>query len=168
VGTLYADYYKRDDRDLVIVRRHELTDEQWELIEELFPENAHRGGQWKDHRTMVNAMLWWLRTGAPWRDLPERYGPWKSVYDRFDRWSKDGTFDRIIERLQVHLDEEGNIDWDLFCVDGTSIRASRAAAGAAKKGAPNQKKNPKITRWVAQEADSPARSIWLLAAKAYR
>src|SRR5881227_3510839 len=56
-------------------RRHELTDEQWELIEDLFPENAHhRGGQWKDHRMMLNAIFWWLRTGAPWRDLPERYG----------------------------------------------------------------------------------------------
>jgi transposase len=147
------------------VRRHELTDEQWELIEELFPENAHRGGQWKDHRTMVNAMLWWLRTGAPWRDLPERYGPWKSVYDRFNRWSKDDTFDRIIERLQIRLDAEDKIDWDLWCVDGSSVRASRAAAGASKKGDP-KKQSPKTTLWVAQEADSPARSTWLLMAKA--
>lgn len=132
------------------MRRHELSDEQWELIKDLFPSNGHLGGQWKDHRMMINAMFWRLRTGAPWRDLPERYGPWQSVYDRFNRWRKDG----IIERLQVHLDEEGKIDWDLFSsVDGTSIRASRAAAGAAKKGAPNQKKNPKknpkTTHWVA-------------------
>ena len=89
------------------MRRHELTDEQWELIEELFPQNGRRGGQWKDHRSMVNAMFWWLRTGAPWRDLPERYGPWKTLYDRFNRWREDGTFERIIERLQVHLDGEG-------------------------------------------------------------
>ena len=115
---------------------------------------------------MVNAMLWWLRTGAPWRDLPERYGPWKSIYDRFNRWSKDGTFERIIERLQIRLDEEDKIDWDLWCVDGSSVRASRAAAGASKKG--ESKENQKTTLWVAQEADSPPRSTWLLTAKACR
>jgi transposase len=148
-------------------RRHELTDEQWELIEDLFPENGHhRGGQWKDHRMMLNAIFWWLRTGAPWRDLPERYGPWKTVYDRFNRWRKDGTYERIIERLQVQLDEDGKIDWDLWSVDGTSIRASRAAAGAGDKRGALLKKNRKITHWVAQEADSPARSTWLLTARA--
>jgi transposase len=100
------------------MRRHELTDEQWELIEDLFPENGHRrGGQCKEHRVDHRAMFWWLRTGVPWRDLPERYGPWKkTLYEHFNRWREDGTFERIIQRLQVHLDGEGKIDWDLWCV----------------------------------------------------
>lgn len=65
------------------MRRYELTDEQWELIRDLLPSNnGQRGRQWKDHRTILNPIFWLLRAGAPWRDLPERYGPWQTVYDR--------------------------------------------------------------------------------------
>lgn len=117
------------------MRRHELDDEQWALIEDLFPKNTpQRGRPWNNHQKMINGMFWILRTGAPWRDLPERHGPWQSVYDRFNRWRRDGTFDRILERLQVQLDAKGQIDFDLWCIDGTSVRASRAAAGAPKGG----------------------------------
>src|SRR3954463_15029081 len=148
------------------MHRHQLTDEQWDLVKEFVPQkDSAMGRPPADSREMLDGIMWWLRTGAPWRDLPERYGPWKTVYDRFNRWRKDGTYERIIERLQVQLDEDGKIDWDLWCVDGTSIRASGAAAGAGdKKGAP--KKNQKTTHWVAQEADSPARSTWLLTVRA--
>ena len=62
------------------MKRHELSDPEWEQVADLFPPNGSRGGQWNDHRQMLNAMMWILRTGAPWRDLPERYGPWQSVY----------------------------------------------------------------------------------------
>jgi transposase len=75
-------------------------------------------------------MLWVLWTGAPWRDLPERFGRWQSVYDRFNRWRRDGTFDRIAKALRIRLDRQGKIDWDLWCIDGTSVRAARSAAGA--------------------------------------
>jgi len=61
----------------------------------------------------MHGILWILHTGAPWRDLPEVYGPWQSVYHWFNTWSKDGTFDRILETLQIRLDERGRIDWDL-------------------------------------------------------
>ncbi len=145
------------------MRRHELTDEQWALIEGLFPGNGGRGEQWKDHRTILNGMFWRLRTGAPWRDVPERYGPWKTVYDRFSRYRKDGTLERLLEALQIRLDAQGLIDWDLWCVDGTNVRATRSAAGAGKKGA---LKNPPTTRWAAHEADSAAKSTWLLTATA--
>jgi transposase len=86
-------------------------------------------------------MFWRLQTRAPWRDVPERYGPWQTIYARFNRDSKDGTFDRIVERLQCQLEARGRIDWDLWCVDGSVIRARRAAAGAGKKG---DRKNPPI------------------------
>ena len=110
------------------MRRYELADEQWELIADLFPPEQGNGRPWSCHRSMVNALLWILNAGSPWRDLPERYGPWQTAYNRFNRWRKDGTFDAILERLQMRLDEEGRIDWDLWMVDGSSVRAHASAA----------------------------------------
>jgi transposase len=115
-----------------MVRRHELSDGQWELVRDLFPAQG-RGGKWSDHRTALNGVLWRLNTGAPWRDLPERYGRWQTVYHRFNAWRKAGLLDRLLERLQQRLDQAGLIETDLWCIDGTSVRASRAAAGARKK-----------------------------------
>jgi transposase len=83
---------------------------------------------------MLNAILWILCSGASWRDLPERYGPWQSAYHWYRIWTNDGTFDRILEQLQVRLNAEGLVDLDTWFVDSTNVRASRAAAGA-KKGA---------------------------------
>ncbi len=77
-----------------------------------------------------------LHSGAPWRALPERYGPWQTVYDRFNRWRKDGTWARIVTRLLQRLERRGRIGRDLWCVDSTIIRAARAAAGAKKKSGP--------------------------------
>lgn len=145
--------------------RYELRDEQWELLKDLFPKQR-RGGRWLDHRTMLNGMLWILRSGAPWRDLPERYGKWQSVNHRFNRWRRDGTFDRVLKALQIRLDKQGKIDWDLWLVDGTSVRASRSAAGARKKRAKRIDSNPTTTRWAAAAADGAANSTWLLTATA--
>lgn len=139
-------------------KRHELTDRQYERIKHLLPENGRRGGQWNDHRMMLNGMLWRLRTGVPWRDLPERYGPWQSVYDRFNRWSNDGTLLGIAEALLVELDHDGLIDWDLWHIDGSSIRASRAAAGAAAKSSQKGLKNRPTTPLDAPAAALAARS----------
>ena len=77
---------------------------------------------------MVNAMVWRLKTGSPWRDLPPEFGPWQTVYDRFNKWSSDGTLLGVAEVLLVELDNAGLVDWDLWCIDGSVIRASRAAA----------------------------------------
>ena len=114
------------------MHRHELSDEQWDLVKGLRPKQT-RGGAWKDHRVMLNAMLWVLATGAPWRDLPERFPSFKSVHHRFRRWQRDGTFERILRALRIRLDKEGLIDWDLCLMDGSNVRASRAAAGGGKK-----------------------------------
>jgi transposase len=82
----------------------------------------------------MNGILWVLRTGAPWRDLPERYGPWPTVYSRFRRWQQAGVWDRVLADLQALADAAGQLDWDLHFVDSTSIRAHQHAAGARKKG----------------------------------
>ena len=79
-----------------MVGRGEITDKAWERMAPLLPENGQRGGQWQDHRKVVNGILWKLRTGAPWRDLPERYGPWQTCYDRLVRWRRDGIWDRLL------------------------------------------------------------------------
>jgi transposase len=119
-----------------MTKRHELSDHQWSELSDFFPPRPRRrGGQWKDDRLMLNGILWRLNTGAPWRDLPERYGPWKTVYHRFNALRRSGLLEKIIGRLQLRLNEAGLIDPELFCIDGTSIRAARAAAGAAKKKA---------------------------------
>jgi transposase len=116
-------------------RDRELTDDHWAALAPHLPaQRAATGRPAKDHRTVVEAILWRLRTGAPWRDLPERYGPWKSVYTRFRRWQQAGVWDRALAALQAEADARGDLDWSLHFLDGTVIRAHPHAAGA-KKGA---------------------------------
>lgn len=113
--------------------RHDLTDQQWDCMEDLFPPPAKTGRPAADRRTMVNATLWILRTGAPWRDLPTEYGPFGTAWMWFNRWSGDGTLDKILQRLRASYVDTDQLDEDLWCVDGTVVRAARCAAGATKK-----------------------------------
>ena len=83
-----------------MVRRHELTDQAWAGIAPLLPPTGRPGRQWADHRRVVNGILWKLATGVPWRDLPERYGPWQTCYERFRRWQADGTWQRCWPMLR--------------------------------------------------------------------
>ena len=137
-----------------MVRRHEIADGGWALVAELMPPPPVRGGgRWRSHRQVFNGMLWKLGTGAQWRDLPERYGPWQTVYDRFVRWRRDGTFDRILDRLRLQLDEEGRIDLGTWCVDGTIVRASRSAAGGGRG-----RRASRTTTALAARAAATARS----------
>jgi len=115
------------------MHRHELSDVSWEQIKNLLPSRKRRGRPPSEARQMLNGMLWIVRTGAPWRDLLERYGPWQTVYKRFNRWSRTGVWDRVLGCLQADAEAQGKIDWELFCIDSTVVRASRAAAGARKK-----------------------------------
>ncbi|MET9369881.1 IS5 family transposase [Streptomyces griseoflavus] len=126
--------------------RGELRDAAWGRIEPLLPKADGRGRPWRDHRQVVNGVLWRLRTGAPWRDLPERYGPWQTVYERFARWEADGTWERLLEYVQVYDDAEGRVEW-IVAVDSTINRAHQHAAGARKRGTRN-----------GDELEDPARS----------
>jgi len=114
-------------------RRHELTDEQWEKLEPLLPPQKPRTGRPnKDHRTVINGILWILKTGAQWEDLPERYGSPKTVSSRLYRWRKAGVWDQVLAQLQQMGDMLGEVQWTIHYVDGTSIRAHQSAAGAKK------------------------------------
>lgn len=114
--------------------RDRLSDDAWEQIAEAFPPPALVGRKRKDPRDMVDAILYVLRTGCPWRDLPEEFGPWQSVYHWFNTWSGDGTLDEVLHRLVAAHIDVGAIDEELWCVDGTHVRAARCAAGGGKKG----------------------------------
>jgi transposase len=134
-----------------MLHRHTLTDAQWERLQPLLP--PRKGGRRReDDRRILDGIRWKLATGAPWRDLPERYGPWQTVYTRFRRWTKAGVWDRLFATVQQQADTAGQIDWTLHFVDGTVIRAHQHAAGA--KGG-----TPKPRRSGAAKAGSVPKSI---------
>ena len=151
------------------MKRHALTDEQWQIVDPLVPESKARTGRPpRDRRLMLDGALWILATGAPWRDLPERFGPWQTVYDHFSKWRRSGVLASIVEALQIKLDQQGLIDWDVWCVDGASVRASRAAAGAEEKVSRSTPTSQKTTLWAAAEAGLAPSSTWLLTARELR
>ena len=109
-------------------RRYEISDEGWGRIKDMLPpERTGKPGRPSgDNRTAVNGILWIVRSGAPWRDLPERYGSWSSLYDRFARWSETGVIEQIFETLAVDADMQD------LSLDSTSIKVHQHAAGAKK------------------------------------
>ena len=113
-------------------RRYELTDDEWQRIEHLLPgKEGDPGRTARDNRLFVNAVLWILRTGAPWPDLPERFGKYNSVFQRFNRWSKKGIWQRVFEALQ-----DPDLEW--LMIDSTTVRAHQHASGQ-KKAPPKMK-----------------------------
>ncbi len=115
------------------MRRYELTDEQWERIKPLLPaEKPKTGRPNKDHRQIINGIIWVLKSGAPWRDLPERYGKVGTVSSRFYRWVAAGVWQKVLDRLRGEADDVGEVDWELHMLDGSVVRAHQHAAGAKK------------------------------------
>ncbi|MFE6497415.1 IS5 family transposase [Streptomyces sp. NPDC057747] len=111
-----------------VIRRHELSDAEWEFVRPLLPASL-RGRKRLDDRTVLHGIVWKFRTGVAWRDVPGRYGPWATLHTRFRRWALDGTFERTLQAAQAEADAAGNIDW-LVSVDSTAVRAHQHAAGA--------------------------------------
>ena len=115
------------------MKHKELTNTQWKQLQPLLPPQKPRTGRpASDHRRILNGILWILRTGAPWRDLPERYGPWGTVASRFYRWGKAGIWHRLFETVQQPADAQSEINWAIHYVDGTIVRAHQHAAGSPR------------------------------------
>jgi transposase len=123
-----------------MAKRYELSDEQWRRIEDLLPgKKGDPGRTGNDNRLFVNAVLWVLRSGARWSDLPERYGKWKSVHKRFTRWAENGVWERVFESLT------GDPDNQYLMLDTTLVRAHQQAATG--------KGGPPIRLWGVPEED---------------
>jgi transposase len=111
------------------LKRHDLTDAEWARLEPLLPAHPRQGHRWNDHRLVIDGILFRTRAGCPWRDLPERFGNWKTVYNRHRRWSADGTWEMILGRLRAGCDKGADSGWTV-AVDATIVRAHQHAAGA--------------------------------------
>ena len=123
-----------------MVKRYELSDWRWERVKELLPGKAGDPGRsGRDNRQFVNGVLWVLRSGAHWHDLPERYGKWKTAHTRFSRWAKAGVWERVFEALIRDRDNQ------YLMLDTTLVRAHQQAATG--------KGGPKIRRWGVPEED---------------
>ncbi len=117
-----------------MVRQGQITDEFWEIVEPLLPvSEGRRGRPWADHRRVLEGICWRYRTGAPWRDVPEEFGPWQTVWKRHFRWSTDGTYQQILQAAQdaglVDQSTDDSVE-ELLAVDSTIVRAHQHAAGA--------------------------------------
>ena len=109
----------------VMIKRHEITDEQWDRIKDMVPpeRSGGKGRPANDNRVMINAIIWILKTGAPWRDLPERFGSWNSVYSRYSRWTKRGIWEKIFLELAKDQDNEE------YMIDGSYVRVHQHGSG---------------------------------------
>ena len=133
-----------------MAHRHAITDEQWARIKDLLPGRPGEPGRnAADNRLFVDAVLWIGKTGAPWRDLPKRFGNWNSVWRRFDRWSHKGVWRQVFLEL-------GDPDLEWLILDSTTVRAHQHAAGAKKS--PTAQADKPSRRWGAAGAASPPRS----------
>ncbi|MCA9412852.1 MAG: IS5 family transposase [Candidatus Omnitrophica bacterium] len=118
----------------------DLTNEQWEVLEPLIPENPRRadgrGRPWKNNRDVLNGILWVLRTGAPWKDLPDRYPPYQTCHRRFQRWSDEGVMEKILLALSEHLKERGKLNLSEAFIDGSFSGAKKGGfrVGKTKRG----------------------------------
>jgi transposase len=121
-----------------------VTNEQWERVAPLLPpQKGPTGRPAHDHRVILNGILWKVRTGAPWRDLPERYGPGSTVHSRFRRWRLAGVWDRVFAAVRQQADAAGQVDWSVQFVDGSVVRAHQHAAGA-KGGRQNRRRLARV------------------------
>jgi len=118
------------------MERHALTDEQWARLRPLLPPPPQgRGRPRVDDRLIVEGIIWRLATGVPWRDLPARFGSWRTVYSRFRRWQQAGVWVRALAALQADADARDDLNWVRHFLDGTTVRAHQHAAGAQKGAA---------------------------------
>jgi transposase len=135
------------------VARHDLSQAQWQVLEEVLPPVKPTGRPPRNRRQVINGIRWRIRTGAPWRDVPEWYGPWETCYCVFRTWQRDGTWADVLTKLQARADAKGLITWDMS-VDSTVARAHQHAAGARHDG------NSSVSRRVESSTSSPTTTAW--------
>jgi len=128
MGYFGLDWIMEDDR----LRRHDLSDAEWAQLEPLLPRHPRQGHRWNDHRLVIDGVFHRVRAGCPWRDLPERFGNWKTVYNRHRRWSGDGTWEKVLDQLRAACDAGHGQAWAV-AVDATVVRAHQHAAGARRQ-----------------------------------
>lgn len=113
-----------------------MTERQWARLQPLLPpEKGKRGRPARSHREVLNGILWIKRTGAPWRDLPDRYPPFGTCHSRLTAWQRDGVWEQILQALLAEADQGGELDWVQAAVDSTTVRAHQHAAGARRRPA---------------------------------
>ena len=136
-----------------MLRRYELTDEEWNQIVSLLPpENSGKQGRpSKCNRTILNGIVWIARSGAPWRDLPERYGPWQTVYSRFRKWMEDGILDNIFRVLSL------DAELSELSIDASIVQAHQHSAGAKRA----IQRNRTQSRWSKYKNPCHCRCLWL-------
>ena len=131
-----------------VANTRDLTDAQWEILDDLIPEPKRRidrrGRPWKDRRCVLNGVLWVLRTGAPWSDVPERYPSYQTCHRRFQQWVRSGVMRGILEALALDLKIRGALDVREAFIDGSFAPAKK---GAPKLGRQNAAREPKSWLW---------------------
>jgi transposase len=111
-----------------------ISDEAWAFLEPRLPDRRpRRGGRWRDHRQVIEAIAWKFRTGSPWREVPERFGTWQTAYERHSRWSADGTWARLWAHAIADADARGELDW-LVAADSSLVRVHQHGAAASRIG----------------------------------
>lgn len=123
--------------------RHVLTDVEWNAIRFLLPKerSGNRGRPWADHRRTISGIFWILATGAPWRDLPQEFGAWPTVYKRFRRWSRSGLWEKVWNKLINQLRQNEELGFSVWMVDGSIVRAHHASVGGSRKTSTEAKEN---------------------------
>lgn len=120
---------------LMVSGRQAISDEAWAVLEPLLPDRTpRRGGRWRDHRQVIEAIAWKYRTGVAWREVPvERFGPWQTAYERLNRWSRDGTWAQVLAAVQARADARGELDW-VVAADSSMVRVHQHGAAARRYG----------------------------------
>lgn len=143
--------------------RTDLTDAQWTALQPHLPSSPKRGHPYSDHRRVINGILWRIKLGTPWRDIPQQYGPWRTCHDRLARWERDGTWLRILQALQGIADANRGIDWDGAAIDSTHLRAHRSAVGARKQAAQFDQRAAIPGEWLGQSRGGRTTKLHLCA-----
>ncbi|NXY93832.1 transposase [Streptomyces sp. BR123] len=137
-----------------------MTDAQWARIEPLLPDRTpRRGGRWRDHRQVIDAIAFKYRTGTPWMDLPEHFGSWKGAHNRLRKWAADGTWAKVFPALLAQADAEGDLDW-VVAVDSTIVRRAFCRSTAAGVRGWSPASPPISRRRESRQTTASTAAVW--------